>query len=92
MDTGKDPSFNVHLEKNKIIKFVEIKSGLYMLDVGSLGELRKISGYSFLSLVKGNKANFTRSEISKADMARDMYRKVGIPGHQNFFKLLQQHY
>ena len=84
METAKDPSFKVHLSDNKIIRFVEIKSGLYMLDVGSLYELRKISGYSFLSLVKGNKANFTRSEISKADMARDMYRKVSMPGYQHF--------
>jgi len=69
MDTSTDPSFNVHLNDGKIIKFVEIKSGLYLLDTSSYDAIKKVSGYSFLSLVKGNKANFSRLDITNADLA-----------------------
>ena len=92
MDTSTDPSFNVHLNDGKVIIFVEIRSGLYLLDTSCHETIRKISGYSFLSLVKGNKANFTRLEIKNADLAKDMYRKMGMPGYQHFFNLLKSQY
>ena len=92
MDTSTDPSFIVHLKYGKVIKFVEIKSGLYLLDTSSYDAIKKVSGYSFLSLVKGNKANFSRLDIKNADLAKDMYRKIGMPGYQQFFNLLKNNY
>ena len=51
MDTSKGACFNVHLQDEKVIKFVEIRSGMYLLDVNSHDIIKKISGYPYLNLV-----------------------------------------
>ena len=64
-DTDEDNSINVHLTKTRLMKFMEIVSGLYIwrpegvkVD-GDNTSSKPISAYSFLNLVIGNKKHFT---------------------------------
>ena len=69
-DTDVDNSINVHLSKTKIMKFLEIASGLYIwrpegvtVD-GDKHTNKPISAYSFLNLVSRNKKHFTARHIA----------------------------
>ena len=65
-DTDEDDSISVHLTKDRVIKFKEIKPGLYLwkpegINVdGDKNSSKPISAYSFLNLVSGNKQHFTK--------------------------------
>ena len=45
-----------------MLKFEEVESGLYLLHSNNV-TTKRISAYSFLALVKSNKANFTTREV-----------------------------
>ena len=53
---------------------------------------QKISAYSFLNLVKANKNDFTKRQLKRADSAREFRRKIGYPGYQKYFQLLEKQY
>ena len=79
----------MHIKDGSILKFEELKNGMYMMRSPTDNNSKTISGYSFLSLVAGNKANFTNIEIEKADKARNFHRSIGFPGYKKYFKLLR---
>ena len=60
-DTDEEHCIKVHLTKIKVMKFIEIASGLYLwrpegtkVD-GDKNSNKPISAYSFLNIVSGNK-------------------------------------
>jgi hypothetical protein len=75
-----------------VIKFEEVDSGLYLHSTEHNASNTNISAYSFPQLVSENKSNFTRTEVEGADRARELYRKMGMPGYTYFFHLLQTNY
>jgi hypothetical protein len=91
-NTPRENTIVVHLEEGKTIKFKEIGFGLYLFDNKGVNNKSSISGYSFLTLVRANKTNFTRRELQGADKAIEFHRKVGLPGYNKFFKLLESNY
>ena len=80
------------MKDGSILKFEELKKGLYMIRSPTDSNDTNISGYSFLSLVAGNKSNFTSIEIEKADKARNFHRSIGFPGYKTYYKLLRKGY
>ena len=92
MDTDREQCINVHTKDDTILKFVEIDSGLYMLQSPTNSKGKKVSGYSLLSLVAGNKAEFTEDEVMRADKAWKLHRSIGYPGYKKYFKLLRNEF
>ena len=58
MDTDVENVISVHMKCGKILKFEEVESSLYLLHSNNITS-KKVSAYSFLTLVKSNKVNFT---------------------------------
>ena len=79
----------VHLENNKITRFDEVSSGLYLFK--SKKEVMNeniMSKQSYLSTVIDNKAKFSNIQVIMADEARYLFIKLGIPGCDDFIKTL----
>ena len=65
MDTAVKNAIVVRVGEGKKIKFVEVGSVLYLLQKLTNITNKKISDYSFLTLVSANKQNFTKRELAK---------------------------
>ena len=81
MDTSKDVAMLVHIAKDQVMKFIEVRAGLYAWKPEHNTNLfnKQISSYSFPSLVSENKINFTRRELKRIDDARELYINMGMP-------------
>ena len=77
IDTDKSATMNVQ----------ELEEGLYMFRPES-----QTSAYSYLTLVSANEGDFSKREVARAKQAQELYRKIGYPGYQIFFKLLEKNY
>ena len=66
MDTSVDSAICVHMDDGKVLKFVEVESGLYLLKTNNVDTKTNISAYSFLTLVKVNGNNFTKRAVNKS--------------------------
>ena len=65
MDSMVENCINVHLEDETVLKFSNIEKRLYILQDNFKNNInkRKVSDYSFLTLVKFNKAKFMKREM-----------------------------
>ena len=88
IDTDVENTVNVHLKCGKVLKFEEVESGLYLLRSNNESN-KKVSAYSYLTLVKANKSQFTTREVKRADAARSFRKYLGYPGYKRFFRLLE---
>ena len=70
------------------MEFEEVRCGLYMRQSNQNLNYSKsnIGSYSFSTLVKSNKQNFTPAEVRRADKARELYQSIGPPGYGRFIK------
>ena len=73
VDTAIENTINVHISQNKVLRFEEVESGLYLLRSNKYIK-NKVSAYSFLTLVKANKKKITAKQVKQADAARE-FRK-----------------
>ena len=90
VDTDKGAHIKVHLDKDRRMYFEEVRSGLYLFKGNTNGHTTsKISSYSFLTLIKGNHTQFTRTQIEQAKTARKLYQQMGYPGYNQFFWLIR---
>jgi hypothetical protein len=89
MDTSTEPAIVVHRVDGTVMKFVEHPSGLYIYKRNPTNA--SATGYSFVSTVAAQKAMFSRREIKAADVARELYRKIGRPAETEFQRILKQH-
>ena len=39
-----------------------------------------------------NKKNFTKPELNNAELVRDLHHKLGAPGYNKFFRILEHNY
>jgi hypothetical protein len=92
VDTGVEAAICVHLDDGKVLKFKEVESGLYLLSSSDKFTKQKVSAYSYLTLVKANKSNFSKRELRRADIAREFRRRLDYPGYRKYFKLLESNY
>ena len=87
IDTDIAATMNVHLHNGNIMTFTEVDSGLYIFK-----ENIKQDMFTFLTLISENRSNYSKRELKGADMARDLHLKIGYPGYQKFFKLLETNF
>ena len=91
VDTGEEAFICVHLNKDKIMYFDEVQSGLYMFRRQPRQLKHKLSGYSFLTLTAANMSQFNKSEIDRAEKAKRLHASLRYPGYKCFFWLLRNH-
>ena len=56
------------------------------------GNNKKVSVYSYLTLVPVDKTYFTKQQVDRLDRARNFPRKLGYASYKRFFKLLKTRY
>jgi hypothetical protein len=104
MDSNKDAALHVHLlDGSGYLRFKEHESGLYLHDTTD-GKTTydkatttpntndEINGYSYLQTVANNKKGFTKRQITAADNARELYRKLGRPGTARFLEIVRNNF
>ena len=93
-DTSISNSINVHVDEETVIVFDELDSGLYVWtpNINNNSTNKQISSYSFLTLVRTNKENFTPEEVRRADRAKLLYEHCGAPGYAKYLKWLANNY
>ena len=65
-DTAKENAISVHMKDGSIIKFEEVSSGLYMYSMNNQHKgSKRVSGYSFLTLVKEKKKCLPNDKSNK---------------------------
>ncbi|KAI2512541.1 Reverse transcriptase (RNA-dependent DNA polymerase) [Fragilaria crotonensis] len=74
------------LSLSEVRKFVEHDNGLYVFVPNSSAD---VTGYTLVSTVAENKRMFTQREIRNADLARELYRKIGRPNEAEFQSILR---
>jgi hypothetical protein len=100
MDSSKDAAFHVHLlDGTGYTRFKEHESGLYLHDTTdgriayestTTNDNEQVIAYSYLQTVAENKKVFTKRQIDAADMARELYRKLGCPGAARFMDIIRK--
>ena len=83
IDTDIAATVNVHLHHGKIMTFTEVNSGIY------ISQYIKHFFFTFLTLISETRFNYSKRELQRADMARDLHLKIGYNGYQHYFKLLE---
>ena len=90
-DTNIETTINVHINKNHIIKFREVESGLYIYNTeNTLRNNNTPLGHSFLNLTTENMSNFTNSQIRQAERAKKLYTAIGMPSYDKYMDLLNK--
>ena len=92
VDISVENAICVHIDDGKVLKFAEVESGLYLLKNIKIETNKKVSAYSYLTLVKENRSNFTEKQLKRADSAREFRRKLEYPGYKRCFHLLEKNY
>jgi hypothetical protein len=77
MDTTADAAMVIHREDGSTMKFVNHTNGLYYFDTHIGVPNDTLDRYSPINTVTDNKKLFVAREIDAADMARDLYSKLG---------------
>ncbi len=91
LDTSDEPSICVHRLDGSIMKFAEHASGLCVYDSSTRPKRQtraSVNAYTMVSTVAEQKKLFSRQQVAAADLARDLYRKIGRPGEAEFYLIL----
>ena len=89
MDTSIEPTLCVHRLDGSIMKFEEQESGLYVFKPKINTSVNIYPACTLVTTVEENKKMFTRRQVFNADLARDLYRKIGRPGVEAFEDILR---
>ena len=90
MDTAEECCIKVHLNKDDVLQFWEVNSGLFILN--PFNKIHDTTKFSFLNLISNNKLYYTKRELQAADAARRLYIHCNMPGYQKFIELVQMNY
>ena len=90
MDTDVEAALNIYMKNGYILKSTEVELGLYIFCpiIKTKHSSDKISAYSFLTLINGNKSGFTRREVKMANRVRAIYRRIRWPGNRRYLKVI----
>ena len=88
MDISNESAMCVHQLDGSIMKFVEHPSGLYVFAPSNESNI-PITVYTMINTVAEQKKMFTRREVSAADIARTLYRKIGRPSEAEFQHIIR---
>ena len=86
MDSSTAPSMLVHRLDGSVMAFEEHPSGLYVFKPNNTNNT--VTAYTMISTVAEQKKLFTKREIKLANVARDLYRKIGRPAEAEFQDIL----
>jgi len=89
MDTSIEPTLCVHRLDGTIMKFEEQESGLYVFKPNSNASINIYPHCTLVTTIEENKKMFTRRQVYNADLARELYRKIGRPGEDAFENILR---
>ena len=92
MDSSKENAFNLHISEKHIIQFVRVDQGLYIFDTSKIDIHKLRQAFSFLTTVDQNKKYFRRQEITKADDAVFLNRKINHPAVDKFIRLVKENW
>jgi hypothetical protein len=88
MDTAAEPALLVHRLDGTVMKFSEHPSGLYVYKDKPTND--RVTGcYTLVSTVANQKKFFSRREVKAANLARELYRKIGRPSEADFQTILK---
>ena len=91
LDTFDEPSVCVHRLDGSITKFAKHASGLYVYDSAIRTKrqtIESVNVYTMVSTVAEQTKLFSRQQVATADLARELYRKIGRPGEAEFYSIL----
>jgi len=103
MDSAEDDSIVVHLSDEKW-HFKKMDSGLYLLlnnnkyntkvthYSDNMHTRSPIQGSNFLTLISENKAHFTKRELKRVELGRELYLHCNVPGQKKFIDLISANY
>jgi hypothetical protein len=74
----------VHCLDGSVMRFVEHPLGLYAFNASN----KNVNAYTMLNTVAAQKKLFSQREVSDADAARVLYRKLGRPSESEFQHIL----
>jgi hypothetical protein len=69
------------------MKFVEHESGLYIYKGNDTND--DVTGYILISTATAQKKLFSRREVKVADVAHNLYRKIGRPSEAEYKDILR---
>ena len=82
-------AFFVEFAKGVVWKFKCFASGLYYCDVRKAKiPNAAVTNYSFVTTVSSNKEQFHRREVDRADVALEVYVRLGRPSIRDFYNVL----
>jgi len=90
------PKITVHKPNGDRMVFYEHAMGLFVHDpvtnscVVSKDTVNPISVYSFVNTVHDLESEFTRKQLARARLARDLYRRLGFPALSKFHDMLHK--
>ena len=87
IDTDVENAFTVHGPKGTQTKFIRSDHGLYYHDTRK--PKAPVTDYSLVNTVADNKSNFTRKQLTRAEIARHLYVLVGRPSHRDFITFIR---
>ena len=91
LDTSTEPALCVHRLDGTVMKFLEHDSGLYVYESADRKSTNaNVTAYTMVSTVADQKRMFSRRQIAAADVARDLYRKLGRPDEAEFYSILSK--
>jgi Zinc knuckle len=88
MDTSEDTAMCVHRLDGSVMRFVEHESGLYVFNSTN----NTVTAYTLLNTVTNQKKMFSQREVTDADAARSLYRKLGRPSESEFQHILRNNF
>jgi hypothetical protein len=91
LDTSAEPALCVHRLDGTLMKFLKHESGLYVYDSTAASNKYSLSVtayYTMINTVADQKKLFSLRQIASADLARDLYRKLGRPSEAVFHSIL----
>ena len=89
MDTSIEPTLFVHHLDGSIMKFKEQESGLYIFKPNCNTFFNIYPHCTLVTTIEENKKMFTKRQVCNAELARDLYRKIGRPGEDAFEDILR---
>ena len=83
LDTQRGKYFTVHGLGGKDSRFTASESGLFFYDTSA-----NESGMVLVNTVEGNKANYTRTDVLRAECARELQSKLNHPSDKDFIDIV----
>jgi hypothetical protein len=100
LDSAIDDCIQVHIADGITLSFTSIDSGIYLMKKSDRKKLdpaykcpnyklKSLPHYSCANIVEDNKLNFTSRELEGADLARSLFKHLGLPSYSRFIHYIE---